>query len=200
MLQINLSCFFRWLSHLNAFSGFLDEAFALLAQKSQASSQGVKVALMIDGMAIRKHIDWDSKRQSYVGYVDHGSGVNTDSTEEATEALVFMAVAILDNWKIPIAYFLIHGLFGHSLAQLIRHALERLHEIGVSVVTLTLDGHQSNQTAVKLLGTSLKGVVRSSFPHPSDSSQEVLVIFDACHMLKLVRNALNAYGKLFAVI
>lgn len=145
-------------------------------------------------MAIRKHVCWDQHRQCFVGHVDYGSDLDSDTTV-ASEALVFLVVDIFASWKQPIAYFLTNGTSGSSLAQLLKHALERLHSIGVNVVTLTLDGHQSNQAAVKKMGAVLKGNIKSSFPHPSDSDRNVHVIFDACHMLKLVRNALYAYGK-----
>lgn len=188
---------FRWLSHFDASPGFSEEAFENLQKKCEASTDGhVEVSLIIDSMAIRKHISWDSRRQCFFGYVDYGSGVDLTATEEATEALVFMVVGIFSHWKQPIAYFLTRGLPGHALTQLLTHALERLYEIGVTVVTLTLDGHQANQAAVKQLGVSLKGDIRSFFPHPSNPEVEVCVMFDACHMIKLVRNSLHALSKL----
>ena len=153
------------------------------------------MSLVVDGMAIRKQVNWDSKRKCFVGYVDNGSGVDSNSPEEATEALVFMVVGIFGHWKLPIAYFLLNGFPGHALAKLVTHALERLHEVGVTVVTLTLDGHQANQSAVKQLGASLKGTIASSFKHPSNPAHKVHTVFDACHMIKLIRNALHAYGE-----
>ena len=99
-------------------------------------------------MAIRKHISWNPKQQSFVGYIDYGAGSDPNSSV-ASEALVLLAVDIFGYWKQPIAYFLNDGMSGYNLAQLISDALERLHSIGISVVTLTLDGHQSNQAAVK---------------------------------------------------
>jgi hypothetical protein len=35
-----------------------------------------------------------------------------DNALEATNALVFMAVALNSNWKIPLAYFLVTSLTG----------------------------------------------------------------------------------------
>ena len=187
---------FRWLSHYDTSPGFSQEAFHHLQERCRASHDGaLEVALMVDAMGIRKQVVWDSKRQCHVGYVDYGAGPDPLKTEEASEALVFMVVAVKSHWKEPIAYFLTRGVPGYALAQLVIHAMERLYEIGVSVISLTLDGHQSNQAAVKILGASLKGEVRSTFKHPSNPNIDVCVFFDACHMIKLIRNSLHAYGE-----
>ena len=83
---------------------------------------------MIDAMSIRKQINWDASRWCFSGYLDLGNGSDCDETDEATEALVFMVVSIF-------AYFLTtcNGISGYTLSQLISHALQRLHGIGVSV-------------------------------------------------------------------
>ncbi len=54
-------------------------------------------------MSIRKHVEWDGKQ--FRGYVDLGTGINDDSLPEATDALVFMAVAVNGSWKVPCGYF-----------------------------------------------------------------------------------------------
>ena len=69
-----------------------------------------RCSLMIDGMSIRKHIDWDSRRQQMVGFVDLGSGSLACDLAEAREALVIMAVGLVGNWKVPLGYFLISGI------------------------------------------------------------------------------------------
>lgn len=186
--------FCRWLSHIDSSPGFSEETLHLLRDRARASgNRPLEVALVIDGMSIRKHITWDSSRQRFVGYVNYGAG--DDATEEATEVVCFMVVSIFQQWKLPMGYFFTHGLPGYVLSRLIIHAIQCLHENGICVVTLTMDGHQANQAAFKQLGATLKGNIRSSFPHPNDPSQKILAIFDPCHMIKLIRNALHAYGE-----
>jgi hypothetical protein len=49
----------------------------------------------------------------YVGFVDLGTEASCDdNAPEATNALVFMAVALNSSWKIPVGYFLITSLSG----------------------------------------------------------------------------------------
>lgn len=59
--------------------------------------------LVLDEMAIRKQIEWTGKK--FVGYVDFGANVDSDSLPEAKEVLVFMLVALNAQWKIPVGYF-----------------------------------------------------------------------------------------------
>ncbi len=108
----------------------------------------------------------------FIGYIDYGVGEN--NTDEATDAIVFMVVSIFGHWKQPIGYFFTHGLPGYILSRLIVQAIELLHDHNVSVVTVTMDGHQANQAAFKQLGVKLKGTIDSAFQHPSDSNQKIL--------------------------
>ena len=65
---------------------------------------------MLDEMSIRKHVQWDPKAGMRRGYVDVGTKIYDDSLPVATEALVFIAVSVNSNWKIPCGYFLVNGL------------------------------------------------------------------------------------------
>ena len=67
----------------------------------------VVVSLIIDEMSIMKQISFD--RQKYVGGIDLGED-QEDQDNPASEALVFLLVAVNNNWKIPCDYFLINGL------------------------------------------------------------------------------------------
>ena len=135
----------QWYSGLNCQPGFTEEAFrALSVRVKEATSSGKQVicSLMLDEMAIRKQIEWNGEK--FVGYVDIGTDIDDDSAPVATEALVFMVVALNDNWKIPVAYFMIDGMNGVERANLVKQCLLKLHDFGVSVKTLTCDGPSCN--------------------------------------------------------
>ncbi|KAJ4923428.1 hypothetical protein JOQ06_021427 [Pogonophryne albipinna] len=150
------------------------------------------VALMLDAMAIRKHVQYNPHNQSMSGFVDMGDGNN--ETDVATEALVFMVVGLQGHWKAPIAYYLTKSLSPETQRVLLSHALEELDARGIRVVSVTMDGHASNVTMCNQLGCELKGnpqePLQTSFPHPS-TGDKVFVMMDACHMLKLARNMLQ---------
>ena len=87
---------------------------------------------MIDGMAIKKHVTYDSRTMSAVGYVDLGSGPSEDG-EEAKEALVILAVGLKARWKAAISYYLIDRITSETQSQLVKHAVEALQNIGMKV-------------------------------------------------------------------
>ena len=153
-----------------------------------------KVCLTIDAMAIRKQISFDSSHKRMIGFVDLGDGPAEDTV--ASEALVFMVVGLRGHWKTPIGYFFTNTLKPDTQKVLLEHALNALHERGIEVVCLTMDGHASNISMATMLGCQLKlqQPLKTFFNHPS-SCKPVYVLFDACHMLKLVRNMFQAYGS-----
>jgi hypothetical protein len=148
------------------------------------------VALMLDAMAIRKKITRDPKSQTMTGFVNLGDGCDSDLP--ASEALVVMVVGLREHWKAPVAYYLTRTLTAETQAQLIRHTLEALAEVGIRVWTITMDGHSTNQAMCAELGCCLEKS-KPYFPHPK-SGDNVFILFDACHMLKLARNLLGDYS------
>ncbi|ELT87347.1 hypothetical protein CAPTEDRAFT_189147 [Capitella teleta] len=133
-------------------------------------------------MAIRQKMEWNGKK------FDMGTDVTDDSMPLAKEALAMMVVGLNCNFKLPIAYFLINGL--GERAGLVNQALERCHDAGVSVVSLTIDACVANLKMLKCLNCNLdimSDQFLTSIPHPSNTHR-VQVFVDACHMLKLVRN------------
>ena len=156
-----------------------------------------RVALMLDGMAIRKHVQYSPHSQKMTGFVDMGDGLN--ETDIATEALVFMVVGLQGHWKAPIAYYLTKSLTPDTQKVLLVHALEALHERGIRVMSLTMDGYASNISMCNQLGCQLKAnpceSLKTFFPHLA-TGERVFVMMDACHMLKLARNMLQAYSPI----
>ena len=115
----------------------------------------------------------------------------------ATEALVYMAVSVNSNWKIPCGYFLVDGLTGEQKAHLTKDCLRNLHEVEVKVVSFTCDGPATHQAMLKLLGARLSADnLQAYFPHPCDANEKVYIFLDACHMIKLVRNTWSEWKVL----
>lgn len=155
------------------------------------------VTLMLDAMAIKKHIQYNPHTQNMSGFVDMGDGMN--ETDVATEALVFMVVGLQAHWKAPIAYYLTNTLSPDKQKVLILHALEELHERGIRVLCITMDGHATNISMYNRLGCQLKAnphePLKTFFSH-SVTGEKVFVMMDVCHMLKLSRNMLQAYSPI----
>jgi hypothetical protein len=104
-----------------------------------------------------------------------------------------MAVGINAHLKIPLGYFLVKGISAAQQADYIRECLHLIHGTGAKVVAFTCDGPPVNINTLKHLGASITyPEMKSTFTNPADNT-EICVILDACHMLKLHR---NAWGKL----
>jgi hypothetical protein len=188
-----------WLEGVNGAPGFTSEAFEVLRQhadKSQSNNQKVFCSLIIDEMSIRQHMQYDGKRMW--GHINMGTDLSdSDTLPLAREALVFIVVTLTASWKIPVAYFLINSLSGSDRAGLVQQCIEKLYDVGVQVVAVVCDGTACNITMFHKLGACVSpDAMNCSFYHPSDQSLQVFAILDACHMLKLVRNALATYKKI----
>ena len=186
-------------SRIPAGPGFTEPAFVELKKKAEeAEKEGKNIvcSLMIDEMAIKKHVFWDGKR--FCGYVDLGND-DDDSLPVAREALVFMVVCVNSSWKVPCAYFFIDGLGGSERANLVKICIERLSDAGIKVISLTCDGPSCHFSMMSHLGASLKiPNLKPYFPHPKADNEhdKVYTLLDVCHMLKLIRNCLSACGIL----
>ena len=61
----------------------------------------------------------------------------------------------------------------------------------LELVSLTFDGSHANCNTFTHLLCRLDAVnVQCSFTHPEDENQQIVTFFDACNMLKLMRNML----------
>jgi len=176
-----------WYRSINGEPGFTEEAFTVLQHHvSHQSPKPVICNLTLDEMAIRKQIEWDGKQ--FRGYVDIGTGVQDDTLPPATEALVFMVVALNANWKLPVGYFLLNGVNGTDKANLIKQCISRLHDLHIITTSVTCDGASSNLAMFRELGASMNtDDLQPWFKHPNHE-QKIQIILDICHMLKLLRN------------
>ena len=178
--------------------GISDDVLNML--KGKANNDPAKYSrcvIMLDGMSIRKHVDWDPVQQQMVGFVDVGTG-SLENTDEATEVLVIMAVGLQSHWKVPVGYFLINGIAAEMQSEILISAIVSLYEhAAVTVVALVMDGHTTNQRMVSVLGCSFQiGNFKTNFAHPCDNMKKIHIFFYACHLLKNLRGALHALREI----
>jgi hypothetical protein len=165
----------RWYGKVQADPGFTQPAFnALKVKVEDAEKNGKKVicSLMMDEMAIKKHISWDGKK--YNGYVDLGNGINDDSLPVAADALVFMVVSVDGSWKVPCGYFFVNGLSGEERANLVKVCIQRLTDTGIKVISLTCDGPACHFSMLSSLGACLDpSKMIPYFPHPQNKNENL---------------------------
>ena len=180
-----------WCSSVECKPGFLSEVLCHLKSKLTNGELSADVSLVIDGMSIRKQTQWDGKEHRYTGFVDYGGNARVEKSEQfSSEVLAFIVVGA--SWKSDIGYFLIDKINGGALAQLVKTALGLLSDAGFATWSVVYEGTFVNQEAARALGYkfgSSYDTICSQFHHPTRNYM-VSMIFDVCHMLKLLCNTL----------
>lgn len=196
-------------SDLNTAPNVINEHCLNVLRKkvSEKAEKGEKLicSLIFDEVNIHKHIQWSNKERKLIGYATTGNKeANQDEahneetkSDVANQALVFMVCAVNDSFQLPISYYFINSLDADSKKDLVEKIIETLMDCNIIVSNVTFDGLQSNKKLCKLLGAALN--VYSPFFKPSIRvrGQNIQIFFDACHMLKLVRNQLSTKETLF---
>ncbi|CAL9706444.1 unnamed protein product [Knipowitschia caucasica] len=89
----------RWLCSVDGKPGLNQMMLDMLERRCREDQAKYgRVALMLDGMAIKKLVQYNPHTQSMSGFVDLGDG--NSETEVATEALVFMVVGLQGHWNL----------------------------------------------------------------------------------------------------
>ena len=96
-----------WYRCIDGNAGFHSEVFsALKAKVESGNGERLLCAFMMDEIAIRKQLDFDSGADRFIGHVDMGVDVEDRAgLPVANEALFFMIVSLTDSWKVPVGYF-----------------------------------------------------------------------------------------------
>ena len=134
------------------------------------------------------------KSQSYIGRVDYDGAVPEPPDHLAREALVCLIDHLIGHWEHPVAYVLKDKCSADVQAQLIRDCIGLLHEENINVKAMVFYGTFTNQSTAEKLGCKIKVEgMQTWFPHPVCPDKKVFTVFDACHMIKLMRNLLADY-------
>lgn len=67
-----------------------------------------------------------------------GHGLDENININASVAYVFMLVSLIEPWKLPVAYFLTHGLTGKHKSNIIKMILIKCDDVGVDVVSMEI--------------------------------------------------------------
>jgi len=76
----------KWYTKTDASPGFTKESLDMLTLKCKNTDRTIYCALVLDEMAIRKHVEWDGC--NYHGYVNFGADLDSDRLDIANECLV----------------------------------------------------------------------------------------------------------------
>ena len=188
-----------WTASVDCEPGFLCDVIYLIGNMATNNTTVSDVVLIVDAMAIHKGTWWDPRKRCFVGNVDYGTAIPEASDDLATEVLVFLICGVKGHWKHPVGYFLQNKISADVQAQLIKDCIGLLHTSGLRVVALVFNGTFGNQSTAVQLGCDMDvSNIQSYFPNHVLPSERVYVIFDVCHMLKLIRNLLGDKKVIYA--
>ncbi|KFQ80582.1 DNA transposase THAP9, partial [Phoenicopterus ruber ruber] len=189
----------NWLSNNEAAAGFSNDIFLCLQEKVERGEQAYRFcALMVQDVSLQKQQEWDLQTQRLTGFVDLGAGVlDADEAPLASEAIIIMAVGISSRWRAPLGYFFVSSTTGHLLAQLLRQTINKLNNIGITVLAVTSGTTAHGAETARALGIRIDPKrIQCTFQHPPGSAHSITYFFDICHSLHLIRNALQCFQKI----
>jgi len=173
-----------WLSTLNVSPGFCDTVLNLLGKKiSKMHPRNKACLLMLDEMALKATLTYDSSKDVVVGFEDFGHlGAGTAL---CNNALVFMVKGLCAKWKQPIGYFVSHNATcAEKLLSLVSTALQKLSAVGLDVRVIVCDQGSTNQHMLRLLDVTVER------PCVEMQGKQVTFMYDPPHLLKSIRNNL----------
>lgn len=190
----------KWLanSDSNCKSGFTETALKILQQKAAAKkSAGSQLVctLSFDEMHIRKQVIWCNELKRLLGYADFHN--DQQEVPVATNVIVYMVTGINEHFSIPVAYYFVKSMDALQKKETLLGVIDQLIDRDVLIFNITFDGHSSNKGMCRLLGANLNVFSKSFQPYFVAREKKIYILFDPCHMPKLVRNTL---GKLKVII
>lgn len=186
-------------SNIDFSPGICNSALDLLTkvgQKMEADGTPLVCNVIFDEMAIRKHVQWCNSSQMFLGYASSLFNDSNDVPPLANNVIVYMVSGINMPFRIPIAYHYITTLKGGQRSDLLLNVLRQLSNCNITVSSFTFDGYAANANMCTLLGAEIEGAIKPSFHNPY-SGNDIQVLYDPSHMIKLVRSKLSDYGILY---
>lgn len=137
--------------------------------------------LALDEMALKKHLQYDKKRDGVVGYTDF----NTEAKIVASHSLTLMAQGLFEDWKQPIGYYFVAATCeADNIVDIIRNAVSALIDAGYIPVATISDQGATLHKARDIL------VESADNPFFVVDDHIIWYLFDIPHLLKNMRNCL----------
>lgn len=192
----------RWYTSINGEPGITADSLNILKQKAEEMAKDGKellLAMISDETSIKRSVAWNKHDSTFSGFVSC-ENINArkrkekDQLDFAKDALVYMVVG--DDFKIPVAYFLLNGLEALERAALTQHVIRHVNKTGARVISLTGDGLISNIACLKHLGVNFDEK-KTYFKSPTNQNDKIYAILDPPHVIKLFRGCLATHNLYF---
>lgn len=158
--------------------------FEGMKQKLSGASEKYKYCtIAVDEISLNPHLNYNVANDKLEGVADFVGPQIKDKI--ANHATVLMARGLYENWKQPLAHWIVKdSLKADQLMSIIPECIEKLISCGFIVVGMVSDMGTNFSSFAKQMGVS------SQNPYFVVNGQKIYYFFDTPHLLKATRNAL----------
>lgn len=164
-----------------------------LVNEAKEAGKEFHCSISFDEMFIRRQVQYCCNEKKFSGFVTYG-GKDSTNLDVASNAIVFMVNAISKPINFPIAHHFISSLKTEQKADLIKDVITFVSQTNAIIINITCDGYPTNFSSFEYLGASLNPNNLQPYILDPSNNKRINILFDPCHMLKLVRNILKNEG------
>jgi hypothetical protein len=181
----------KWLNKLPDTPGFTEPAMNVISSRVKNMNDKKNLCIIsFDEMSLKSHLDYVTNKDVLIGLEDFGDGEKTSCL--ATSAIVFMARGICENWKQPLAYFLVNEVGNNEIVkEKLFQIIDKVESIGLSVLAVVCDIGSNFQKLFQELNIAYES------PSFLQNGKKILFLFYASHIIKAIRNNLMKYDFYF---
>ncbi|XP_073946463.1 protein interacting with Ttk69 and Sin3A isoform X4 [Choristoneura fumiferana] len=158
---------------------------ALKLRVNNMSEKEKQCTLVADAMSLKTNLFYDIKHDKIIGF-DEVDGVQSPSP--AKHALVILVQGIYEKWSQPIGFALLSECKSdNNISKWVDKIIDKLFEIGLKIRAFVSD------LGSDLLNAAHKRGISIDKTHFTVNDHKIYYIFDAPHLIKLIRNNLMSY-------
>lgn len=175
----------------------MTETGEVLKSLMEKEGKQINVSISFDEMNIKKFVYWNHWSKKFEGFVTVTEKPNGQYPLLATNVLAFM-VSILDyEVCLPFAYYCVTTPTANEKRHMLKEVLSALEAVGVKVLSVCCDGNATNIPLFESMGASFNSDNMKPFITNPFNDTKICCLLDACHMTKLIRNALGELKQIF---
>lgn len=162
-----------------------------LVEEARSAGSEFYCSLVFDEMAIRQHVQYNMNEKKNSGFITFGHK-NDAPPPVASQSITFMINGLNKPCSFPVAHEFVTVLNAEQKSKLLDNVVSEITFTGAKIVAISYDGLPANFKACEILGAlfdpkNLRPYILNSVDH-----SKIRVVFDACHMLKLIRNFMES--------
>lgn len=171
-------------------------------ERKRVEGRKLYITICFDEMHIKRFFQWKYSRRNrtLMGCPTYGEGSEGEYGKldnAASQVIFFMANGINEKFNLPFAYHFVRSLKADEKKKLLEECIQKVNETGAIVLNISFDGIGTNSKICDLLGADLDVTSENFKPYFTlEDGKRIHIIFDVCHMEKLVQNVLARVGRI----